>query len=566
MSGRNLKTAFRFSIFFLAYVIITAFFIINFSFPLSAAIHSVSQDSVIENVTFNYPIPDHPFYHIKLFLNPKEKKPFRIKAIFVNNTEIRDFKVYNNTIYSRDNLITDTLPCFAIVRCDWVSAESYAVSILGSWQGSEQIEALSVSTNAPQSGGYWNTDWKYYASLVISENHGLDRSNEPIHSTLSLYRDRVINPEKEIRVVAVDPGNYHLTEIPSQVYDIVSWREYKNEQLQPSTSFSLSFLADVQALTKKVYLIFYGNTNASFPDYKTDLTYTGEGPGLLIENSAAQFILSPQSGALKQMNVKMGIHQVYENTYGIGYSLYPGPACSIPRRPGVLAADWNPPENFTQIAGPVFIMTRRWGYLPGYQEAYASITYLFYANNPYHILMSSLEMREDSYIRGIHNGGVILNNNLFSEFAWKNLKGDISTIKLNEVPQLPKHALELEPDTPWLAFVNREKEYGFGGITIETNTLKPTGSMARYETPVINLNVGPFLNWYRGVADPAGTINPQRVTFIQKGTIFYEKNAYMPFHLEKNNSFVQLNDYRQRLINPLSVSIVMDTDLRVPKK
>jgi hypothetical protein len=121
----------------------------------------------------------------------------------------------------------------------------------------------------------------------LNETAGLERRDEPVHTSLAVYADRVHDPKREVRVVSVDPLSGEQREVPSQVHEVKYYKAEgvkAGEEYQPTTTFQLAFFADVPAGGSRVYLAFYGNPKAKPPAYSDGLAVSGHGPGIAIDN------------------------------------------------------------------------------------------------------------------------------------------------------------------------------------------------------------------------------------------------------------------------------------------
>lgn len=528
----------------------------------------MSTSNAIKRVTYSFPTPKHPCYHVDLTIQMETAKDWVVEQVMTNGRECRDFWVYSNGKYFKDDVILGGASSNVVVRLDWTNSSSNTVELnLIEKEGNERVPLTSSST-APSEGGFWNPAWKYYASVVLRENDGYARTSEPIHMTLAVYADRVTDLEKEVRVVAVDPLSGVQAEVPSQVYGVSSWAEQPaNKRYQPTAICEVAFLADVPARTEKVYLVFYGNPRAEKPVYLTDLKVTGEGLGLTVENAFYKMHMQDTSGSVDEIWLKMGVNEKLEHRLETNGAVQWNPGIYSPPRPWIHASDWNPPPHYAEIRGPVFCMTKRWGVFPQYPEIEVSITYLFYANNPYLMFDSTLDVLKDLPVKALRNGEVVFNRAVFDEFAWKKPDGTMGSMVITDGPRHPKHALRIEPDTPWLAYYSREHRCGFGGITLRLSETRRGEGLPRIDYPFIYLAWGPWTYWSRVYTYTYGSNNPQRMVPVAGGSTYYEKMAFLPFRLGETDAdrFTCLEQYQQRLVHPLDWRIELDTDLRVPR-
>lgn len=529
----------------------------------------MSDSHAIKRVVYSFPTPQHPCYHLDLTIQVESGKDWMVDRVMTNGRECRDFWVYNNGKYFKDCEILGQASSHVVVRLDWTNGSSNMVELhLVAKEGRGRV-TLTSSSAALSTGGFWNPAWPYYAGVVLRENDGYTRTSEPIHMTLAVYADRVTDLEKEVRVVAVDPISGVQTEVPSQVYGVSSWAEQPaNKRYQATAICEVAFLADVPALMEKVYLVFYGNPRAEYPVYPTDLKVTGEGLGLTVENSFYTMHMQDTSGSVDEIWVKMGVNEKLEHRLETNGAVQWNPGVYSPPRPWIHASDWNPPPHYAEIRGPVFFMTKRWGVFPEYPEIEVSITYLFYANTPYLMFDSTMDVLKDLFVKALRNGEIVLNHAVVQEFAWKKPDGTIGNMVIKDGPRHPRHVLRMEPDTPWIAFYSREHRCGLSGITLRLSEMRRGDGLPRLDYPFIYLAWGPWTYWSRVYTYTFGSNNPQRMVPVAGGSTYYEKMAFLPFRLGEMDAdrFAYLEQAQQRLAHPLDWRMEMDTDPRVPKE
>jgi len=521
----------------------------------------------LKDVLFSFPTPEHPFYHVKAFIDLEISKLWRIEKVFVNNVETRDFFVYNDGKLALDNVAIADAKAAAVVKADWENGSTNQLRMEGVIEEGGKVTVEKRYT-APAQGGYWKKAWRYYASFVLTETRGLPRESEPVHAALAVYSDKIDDPVREVRVVSVDPRSGEPREVMSQVYAVSNWRGRSDERLQPTTAFDVAFLADVPANSSKVYLIFYGNRNAPEPQYESDLSVSGSGLGLTVENSFFKIRLQETSGSVDEVYMKMGINKTFDHHLETNGAVHWNPDVYAPPRQWMHASDWNPPASYTTIQGPVFLMTTRSGSLPQYPEVNVSVTYVFYAKNPYVMILTSLEVSKEIYVQALRNAEFVFNHNVFKEFAWKKHDGGVGSMVVVEGARHPKHAVEIEADTPWAVLYNVDYACGFGVSYLEFTRMNRSGGLVKAEAPYIYLAWGPWIYFARPLSYTFGSSNPQRMMKIPNGSLYYEKMAFQPFNLLPNceDRFELIEKQDEKLRNPLDITMWMDIDERVPRQ
>ncbi len=291
----------------------------------------------IRCVGYCFPTPRHPFYHATLQFGADLGKTY-IEKVIVDGKASRDFIAYHGDIPSPDNHVEITDQSTLIVRVDWTNNSIHKFEIGIKNTNGKEI-AAHCESKAPATGGYWNTDWKYYSAHIVREEIGVARTNEPVHLLLAYYAERLSNPEKEIRVVEIDPLSGAASEISSQVYGVHTTDKLKTDEGQPTTTLECAFLANVAAFTDKVFLVFYGNSKADKPKYVTDLEVKGKGLALEIENSYYKCILHKDSGALDEFILKQGVNVTFDHHVETNGAIHWNPDLYAPPRVWTHASD-----------------------------------------------------------------------------------------------------------------------------------------------------------------------------------------------------------------------------------
>jgi len=192
-------------------------------------------------MSFGYPSSNFQFYYLSYTFEKEVVVPFTLKKVSVNGQEVRDFTItgiedsvqaymgYQRRYAQYNKKITGQKDVLVTVRCDWQSGNEYVVSLDGIAENGKPVN-LSARGISEDKFGYWNSAWNYYATIVLKENAGMKREQEPVHLKMALYSDRLTDPEREIRVVEYDPNQQAradgpFREIPSQVYHVNNWND-----------------------------------------------------------------------------------------------------------------------------------------------------------------------------------------------------------------------------------------------------------------------------------------------------------------------------------------------------
>ena len=520
--------------------------------------------------TCGHPSQESPWYHLRLWLSLEGDGTYVVTHVKVNGQRVRDFQAYHDFRRTRDQELRAGGVNELVLRWNWTPGEHYQVEVSGNGPKENGTFSFTVGVDSPSSGGYWDPAWKYYASLVLTEMAGVARENEPVHASLAVYADRVTDPTRELRVVAVDPDSGAHREVPCQVHDVARYTAEgmkHGDEYQPTTTFQFAFLADVPAHSSRVYLVFYGNPGARAPVYSSGLSVTGEGLGLTIENAFYRTILAPKSGAIDEIVVKMGVNQKIEHHLETNGALHWNPCFYCPPKPWLHASDWDPPPRSSGFGGPVFHTTTRSGYVDPYKdESHMAVTYRFYDNVPWIFLSTKLEVRRDVATKALRNGEFVVNRKLVEEFAWRKPDGTAGTMLITDGPRHPRHAKVLPAETGWAAFFSRKGRFGLGMVNIKLADFTAEGGLPKLCNRYSYLQWGKWAYYARPLVYTFASNNPARLVPVSAGNTYYEEMAVVPLRIDpEKEDFQQLELLHEKLRHPLDVLLVEDTDPRAPE-
>ncbi len=511
----------------------------------------------------SFPTPAHPYYHVRVKASGAASD-LKVRRIEGNGKWIRDFDVLHGE-KSAPQPVIDACYDYAVlvVRLDWQNGSQNRLSLtLEDEDGA--AETYTLDFTAPDCGGWWDPAWKYCAAVVVREQIGLPRVNEPVHRLVGVYADRLACAKTEVRVVEVDSVSGAQKEIPSQVYNESRWEDFADEHCQPTYNFDIAFLANVQPYEHKVYLLFYGNPAACEPDYCTDLYVSGEGLERRVGNAFYEVKLQKESGSIEDIILKQGVNATFCHKLETNGAVQWNPDIYAPPTPWNHISDWNPPAEYTLEAGPVFVMLKRWGPMPMYDDVLCSSTYVFYAGNPAITLQSTTELTRDRDVIALRNGEIVFNRELAEEFAWKKTDGEVATVLIADLPRHPTMGLYMDFKTPWFALFNRERQAAVGVVNVEVTNIRKDRGLERF-APFQYVQAGPWVYVARPLIYSFVGNNPQRVLRAYGNSVSYEKLAWIPRRLEPGEAmFEWMEDANDTLRSPLDAEFVLDTDERVP--
>jgi hypothetical protein len=574
-------------------------FIIFFTFS-SVVIgkNDKNKELTIHQIELGYPCPAIPFYHFLAELELPHASIIEVEAA-VNGKVLRFTDLHRSDAITDMNrpVISHRPPSGYGLSQDgtlyhhphlvgwvkWEPGKEYEIQITVRMKknihASDDDVFLTASRKlkAPEGVPVFDSSWKNFKALVVSETAGIDRKGEPVEVLLPFYPDEAEQLIRDIRVVAVDPVSYELMEVPSQVYDIKKYLVEDDMEpdaqgnptrdiplWMPTVTAMVSFLADVPARTSKVYLVYYNNEHAMTKMYTTDLRVQGEAPGLQIDNSLYSISLHPNSGHLDQITLKSRPGVPLFHRMETNGAIHWNPGIYSPPRPWTHTADWKPPANVNHISGPVMVSTEVWDQLREIPEVDASVRYEFYPGLPYFISSTSMRINKRIDCIALRNAEIVFKREQITHAAWYDIVRD--SIIVYDVVHMPDLTdLLMEDDVPWITFFNQDTGIGFAGIQLEYVNAG-LESKPRLLNPFMYITGGPWIYWARALSLSFLASNMQQMIPAMKGNFFAEKWAYLTYEVDSGDKPYQpVLDWQKQLTNPLKVRLVEEVDERVSR-
>ena len=572
---------------------------------LSIVAAAPQSRSPIAGTRLGQPTADRPYHHMTMTLAKEGLEPAAVSKVELDGKRV-DGKFAHYVQYANVGVqdprsagkteglegenhtgrIDGSRNFTVTAPCAWTNGSKHTMRLTVQFDSGEK-KVFEQEATAGGGGGHWNAAWSRSVSIVLRETVGLPRQGEPVHLTLGLFADDVTDAAAELRVVTFDPthpkaGKDGYVVAPVQLIEATQWRDEAMlraeerdtesgelaKRYDPTTTVELVFLADVLPYQEKVYQVLYGNPAARAVTTETDLAVAqGEELAQTVSTGYYQFGLASNSGAVETVKIiGDGEPVLLEHKLETNGAVHWNPGCYAPPTPWVHASDWEKPE-FEQITGPLMHRTRRYAPLPHMETVTANTAYTFYAGQPYVLMSSLMEVKEDIFVKALRNSELVFNHAVLDEFVWLDPLGTVRSLLIEGSQKHPIHALEIPADTPWMAFINREQKVGFASITLAYENTNIYGDPASVSQPYIYVQNGPWIYWARPLVYPFGGQNLTRVMRVRKGSVYMEKNAWLPFRLKDGDDpFAEVVDFAKRLRNPLVVREWMDVDDRTPEK
>ncbi len=572
---------------------------------LTVAAAAPDQRSPIAGEGFGTPTADMPYHSIWMTIAKESLAPGKVVRVDVDgkqadakfctyarcfNEGIQDPKLAGKAkglegeTFKRE---VDGSRDFRVTApCNWTDGSKHTLKVAIKFDSGED-KVFERELTAGASGGYWNAAWPHSVSIVLKETAGLARQGEPVSVMLGVFADDIKNPGAELRVVTYDPtrpsaGPDGYVVAPCQLVSADEWRDEKMlaskerdaesgepvHRYDPTTTLELVFSADVLPYQEKVYQVLYGNPEAKPVEFKTDLAVApGKDLAETVSTDRYRFGLASNSGAVETVTVLgQGDPVLLEHKLETNGAVHWNPGCYTPPTPWVHASDWEKPE-YEHISGPLMHRTRRFAPLPHMTTVDASVSYTFYAGQPYVVMTSLMQVKEPMYVKALRNEEIVFNHAVLNEFVWLDALGKVQSLPIEGSKEHPIHALEIPADTPWMAFVSRKDKVGFASIALAYENTNVYGDPPSAAQPYIYVQNGPWIYWARPLVYPFGGQNLTRLMHVRKGSMYLEKNAWLPFRLKDGDDpFQEIEEVAKRLTHPLEVSEWMDMDPRTPDK
>ena len=559
-----------------------------------------AERAAVRGLGFAFPSAEHPYHYATFTLAKEDLKPGTVTKVEVDGVRNRDARYFNTgkqiagSHRGNDPALGETYTgeiegghdFSVIVPVNWTAGSAHTVKVTVQEEGGGE-RVYEETATAGTAGSYWNAAWPSFFSLTLHESAGIERRDEPVRVTLGAFMEDIGDPEKEIRVVTYDPTNpaagadgYVVA--PHQVLRTVVWNDQKMltheerdaatgeliHRYDATTTVELLFNADVLPYQNKVYQVLYGNPQAQAEPLKTPL-YSRPISGLsqVIGNDYYELLTAANSGSGETITIKAGGEPVLlEHKLETNGAFQWNPDLYAPPTPWVHVSDWENPE-FQKIDGPLMHYTRQYAPLPHMTSATASISYTFYAKQPYILFTSLMEVHEDLFASALRNMELVFNRQVLNEFVWLDKLGKVQHLHMDTSKKHPVHAIDIPPDTQWMAFVNRDKKVGFANIVLDYVNTNRYGDLSSETQPYIYPQSGPWVYFSRGIVYPFAGNNMTRLMPVRKGSMYYTKDAWLPFRFsEGDNPYAVIEETMKKLNNPLFVHEWMPTNKRAPEK
>jgi hypothetical protein len=179
------------------------------------------------------------------------------------------------------------------------------------------------------------------------------------------------------------------------------------------------------------------------------------------------------------------------------------------------------------------------------------------AFHPWFVSETKMTVEKDLGVIAVRNDEMVLYKELFDGLMYRDTGGEVVARPLEEMPETPFGLVHIAPpDVPWAGLVNTAEKYGFFSLRLAAaaSNLDVAGDFAhKAGTYFYAPSDGDYVYWVRPLIYTwADYVTNTLVSFVPKGSFFYEKNAYVVLRLNDGTPR-ELDALLRRLRDPLRV-------------
>ena len=492
---------------------------------------------------FHAPSFDEPYYRIRFPFEVKTGKVMA-QAILLNEEKVGLFLIFKN-----GKNIASTTPLekgiydFALDYA-WAGGKNYQITLLYQPENSKKPKKFEIKATSPRAGGIPGGNEGFYRIYKVEEEIGLARKDEI--STLTLTA-----PASEIETAAlvIFDGS---REIPYQILEKKGSQPPENvSSNHPVTlTYKLAFPIDAAAYEKKMLLILKGKSQTTAAK---NFVLTGDGLGKTVKGSKLGLEFHPQSGQINTIESYEAGVKLY-NKAGV---IHWNPDVFIPGIAWEHSFDWNPPLSFEEKEGEFLYLNLRKGPLARIEGVMLEVKYTLEANAPYFISETLLNFEKDLGVIAVRNDEMVCSKELLDSLMYQDKKQEIVKMPLQEKGGFPFGLVHIAAeDLDWVGLVNTKQGFGFFSLRLNSavaNFEIPGSFLHKPGTYFYAPSDGNYVYWVRPLIYTwADFTTNNLLSFVPKGSFFYEKNAYIVLRLGDDLP-QRLDTLLKKLRHPLRV-------------
>ncbi|MGZ7065301.1 MAG: hypothetical protein ACXVI6_02985 [Candidatus Aminicenantales bacterium] len=493
---------------------------------------------------FESPTYDRPNYAIRVAFDVKSR-PATITEVRLNGAPFGPALVFKDGKLADRSKPLDPGPYEILLDYAWTSAKTYTVKVYHQEKSPAKPLTFAFSATSPAAGGIPEGCLEGFSrSYRVSEEAGLARVNEIGYMTLTAPVAETGEPGFRVFDGSV--------EIPCQVLERREAPSPPNVSAAnpPTATCKLAVSLNAAPNERKLLVVLRGRP-APLPEQ--GLALSGENLGKTLRTPRLVLQFHPQSGQI--LTIEYPGEQVrLWNKAGV---IHWNPDVFIPGTAWDHSFDWNPPEVFEERTGGLVYLNSRRGPMPHIKDVTLDVRYAVDPGHPYFIAETLLTAEKDLGVIAVRNDEMVLYKELFDTLMYRDKDGRIVTMPLREKPEAPFGLVHVAPpDVPWAGLVNLKEGYGFFSLRLEAaaSNLDPAGDFGHKSgTYFYAPSDGDYVYWVRPLLYTWGDYRTNNfLTYLPKGSFFYEKNAYILLRLNEGTPR-ELDTLLKMLRNPLRI-------------
>lgn len=498
-----------------------------------------------ESLDFVLPEFEHPYYRL-VFPFEVEADNTGIVSVSINGRQWPHFFVFQKAVF-----VDGTKPLAKgsyRIHCDyaWKGGQVYEILLTYDAGCDGDCESVTVTGTAPEGTGVSMGEEGFYRVFRMYEPVGLDRRGE-IGSLVFTVAKREFGNGDFLLLQDDTPLDYQIMDI--------------RENIPPESVALTHPVTLTYKLAFPLRLARHGR--AMLLLLRSDGTPPAEsgfriepGPnavGKTVRNSRVALEFHPQSGQINTIRYLEEQIKLY-NEAGV---IHWNPGVFIPGIAWDHSFNWKEPPSYAELEGPFVYTNTRRGPLQKIRDVDLEVKYTLLRDTPYFLSETLLRINKDLGVLAIRNDEMVLYKDLFDSFIYKRGPDRIVKGDLREMPGYPDGFVHRAPDDlEWVGLLNTQKSFGFFSIRIAyTNgNLNSAGDwMNKPGTYFYAPSSGKYVYWVRPLLYTWSEYTTRNLfTFVEEGSFFYEKNAYLTLPLAEGY-MRKLDELRMRLRHPVRI-------------
>ena len=435
---------------------------------------------------------------------------------------------------------------------------------------------LTVATAAAGTGSLNEryTAWNYAVEIQARNAAAFGRPREVVDVGLAIPADRAGNLRNDLRVVLKQGFDLLVKEIPAQIYDL------KTEGGR--TSFRVVFCADFPPDSTERFAVFYDNPGATEPLGPAGVAIRESGRTLSIDAPAYSVQLDVATGRCLALQSKVPAPQtVYRQPEGV----FPLPTITVLADGAgegglrILQGTAIPGQHDEILAGPVFSTVkghREFGAPRGGPLAAVEFTYLFFPEEPYFVVQSSLRFLRDTAVCAVEMNRFAADRREFTHYFFRPVTPTFSPTEIEEVgsilvdadrrrgfPEGDLLAGLLPIDMAWQAVGNIDRGFAVTGYNLFSHRRAPDGAAPLYRPSTRARVRSGLLEWSNAPIYVGVQGTPSNTIAVRKGTMYEEAQA-ISFSGWNNGDWRSVTDLLGRRLNTAVEVTVYPRACRAP--